>query len=124
MTASKKAIDLDAQLGFDSTPAPTKTVRLFGSEWTIICDVNSFALSDVMSGDAGGIARFIRGMVIEAEQDAFTRALAKVPNLDGEKLGKLLEALIEAAGERPTEQPSPARRTAGSQTSVQKSARR
>lgn len=121
MATPNKPIDLDAQLGFDLTPAPTKPVRLFGSEWTIVCDVNSFAISDIMSGDSGGIARFIRGVVIESEQEAFTKALAKVPNLDGEKLGKLLEVLIEAASERPTESPSPVRRTAGSQTSVRKS---
>ena len=121
MTPSKKAIDLDSQLGFDLTPAPTKVVRLFGTEWTIVCDINSFAISDIMSGDAGSIARFLRGVVVPEQGAAFADALSKVPNLDGEKLGKLLEVLIEAASERPTESPSPVRRTAGSQTSVRKS---
>ena len=122
MASIKKVLDLDAQLGLDlSAPTETKKVKLLGREWTIVCDINSFAISDIMTGDAGGIARFIRGVVVEDEADAFAAALGKVRNLDAEKLGSILNALVEVAAERPTEQPSPARRTAGSQTSVQKS---
>jgi len=109
MASPQKILDLDSQLGFDLTPAPTKTVRLLGAEWTIVCDINSFAVSDIMSGDSGGIARFIRGIIVPEESVAFAEALSKVPNLDGEKLGKLLEALIDAAS-TPVP-PPPVRRT-------------
>lgn len=119
--ATTKVHDLDSQLGLDSTPAPTKRVKLFGKEWTIVCDVNAFAVADILSGDVGGIARFIRGVVAPEEADAFAAALGRVPNLDGEKLGQILNVLIEVAGERPTVSPTPSRRTANSPTSVRKS---
>jgi len=118
MTSSSKVVDLDARLGFEAdTPVHTKRVKMLGKEWTLVCDVNSFAVSDILSGDAGGIARFIKGIILPAEVDAFTAWLAKLPNFDGEKLGKLLNVMIEEASERPTVSPSPVRRTANKQTS-------
>jgi len=122
--ASNKVHDLDTQLGLDLTPAPTKKIKLFGQEWNIVCDVNAFAVADILSGDVGGIARFIRGVVAPDEADAFAAALGRVPNLDGEKLGQILNVLIEVAGERPTAPPTPSRRTANSPTSVRKSTHR
>lgn len=125
LMASPKAIDLDAQLGIDyDTPVPTKLIKMFGRQWNIKCDLNTFALSDVMSGDAGALARFIRNAVIDEEVADFAAALGKVPNLDAEMLGKILNALVETAAERPTVSPSPVRRTAGSQTSGRKSTAR
>lgn len=125
MATPKKVLDLDTQLGLDLvSDVPTKKVTLFGREWTITCDVNSFALSDIMAGDAGGIARFLRGLIADEEADAFAAALSRVRNLDAEKLAALLNALVEVAAERPTESPSPVRRTAGKPTSVRKSAAR
>lgn len=123
--ANPKVHDLDSQLGLDlAFVSPTKRVKLFGQEWTIVCDVNAFAVADILSGDVGGIARFIRGVVAPDEADAFAAALGRVPNLDGEKLGQILNVLIEVAGERPTEPPTPLRRTASNPTSVRKSAPR
>lgn len=117
-----KIIDLDSELGFENDePVPTKKIKLFGREWTIVCDLNTFTMADIASGDAGSIARFVRNIVVEDEQSDFSAALSAAKNMTGEKLGQLLAALIEAASERPTKSPSPSARTAKKKTSALKS---
>lgn len=121
-TPLKKVVDLDAELGIydEAAPAHTKKVKLLGREWTVVCDVNNFSIAEMMSGDAGAVARFIVNVIHPDEADQFRQELGKVKNLSAEKLGLLLNRLIEVAGERPTESPSTSRRTAGSRTSVRK----
>lgn len=123
MASTKKVLDLDAELGLElDGPQHTRKIKMLGREWTIVCDVNSYALSEMLSGtDPGAVARFISGLLLEEEAAAFNAALGRVRNLDGEKLGELLNKLIEVAAERPTEPPSPSPRTATKPTSVRKS---
>jgi hypothetical protein len=117
-----KIIDLDADLGLDGgEPLHTKKIKLLGREWTVICDLNSFAMSEIMAGDTGAISTFIRNLIAEDERDDFAKALAGQKNLSGEKLGQLLGKLIEVASGRPTELPSPSSRTATKRTSTPKS---
>lgn len=123
MASTKKVVDLDAEFGLElDGPQHTRKIKLLGREWTVICDINSYAVSELMSGtDPGVIARFISGLILPEEVPAFNQALGRVRNLDGEKLVELLNRLVEVAAERPTESPSPSRRTATKPTSVRKS---
>lgn len=120
---TKKVIDLDAQLGFDEPDEPlhTKTVSLFGREWTVVCDLNSFGMTAFMTGDVQGIVELLLGLVVEGERDDFVKALSRKRNLDAEKLRDIINALIEVAAEVPTKQPSASSRTATKRTSKPKS---
>lgn len=121
--ANYKVIDLDKELGTgDDEPVHTKKIRLFGREWTVICDLNSFSMSQIAGGDAGGVSTFLTNLVHEDERDEFIKTLSSAKGLDGERLGKLLSKLIEVAGERPTSGPSPLPRTAKTPASTRKSA--
>jgi hypothetical protein len=119
--ANPKIVDLDSELdsGEDEV-LHTKKIKLLDKEWTIVCDLNTFAMAQIASGDAGGIATFIAGLVIEDERDEFVKTLAGARHLTGERLGAILNRLIEVAGERPTTQPSPSGRTVKKPTSVRK----
>lgn len=111
-----KLTDLDTLLGFNE-PEPkehTTKVTLFGRQWTVRCDINAFVLSSLASGDAGAIATFLKDVVIEEDWPA---TLAAQRNLDPERLGKIVAALVEAASERPTESPARSSRTAKNRTS-------
>lgn len=103
-----KAFDIDAELGLDIDQGPTHTtkIKLFGREWTMVCDVNTFSLGAIASGDLGAIIGLFRTMVAEDEWSDFGAAMAKVRNLDAEKLMGILNAMIEVAAERPTTPPS------------------
>jgi hypothetical protein len=119
---NSKIIDLDKRLDIKSDePVHTKQVKLFDRNWTIICDLNTFAMADIASGDAGSIARFIKNIVIEEQREDFALAISAAQNMTGERLGQLLSALIEVASERPTQSPSPSPRTAKKKTSGLKS---
>lgn len=116
-----KIIDLDKQLGFADEPVHVRKVVLFGTEWTILCDVNTFALSNLTTGDPQAIVNFILGVIDPAQRNEFARAISAVPNLDVEKLSAIVGALVEVAAERPTSLPSASRPGAKSRTSAPKS---
>lgn len=117
-----KVFDLDAHLNLDDDgPLHTKQIKMFGREWTLVCDVNMFAMSEIASGDTAALSAFVRNAILPEQSDEFLGELRKVRNLGGEKLGALLSALIEAASDRPTVSPSPSQRTAKKPTSVRKS---
>ena len=117
-----KILDLDAEIGLDDTPSATKPFKLFGRTWTMLCDLNSFAMSDLTTGEPAAIVRFIDSVILPAERIDFRNAISSQPNLTAERLGKILTALVEAAAERPTTPPSASSRGATSQTSQRKSA--
>lgn len=118
MASPKVDFDFDKALGFDvDESVPTKKIRLLGKDWTIMCDLNSFAMARIASGEASGVATFITNLVVPDEREEFTAALEGAKNMTGERLGLLLQHLVEVAGERPTEQPSRSPRTAKNQTS-------
>lgn len=116
-----KIIDLDAELDFEDEPVHTARVKLLGREWTVVCDLNSFAMAQIAGGDASGISKFLTGLIHPDEQEDFALTLSSAKNLNGDRLGKVLEKLVEVAGERPTEPPSPSLRTAKKQTSAPRS---
>lgn len=120
---TKPIIDLDEQLGFtvDAEPAATKKVRLFGRDWTINCGVNVYHLSAMANNDLAAIHQFFQGVIAPTEFDEFSHALSTVPNMDGEKLSKVVFAIFEAAAERPTKSPRASTPTATRRTSVPKS---
>lgn len=120
--ASNKILDLDAQIGIDNTPSATKPFKLFGRTWTMMCDLNSFAMSDLTTGEPAAIVRFIDSVILPAERVDFRNAISSQPNLTAEKLGAILTALVEAAAERPTTPPSASSRGATNPTSPRKSA--
>lgn len=119
----RKIHDIDADLGEDE-PVPTTKVKLFGEEWTVPCSVNSFTLSSLQLGTPGAIAAFLVNSVIPEEQDRFANVLARQPKLDSEKLLKIVNGLIEAATEHPTESPVSSSRQATKRTSGPKSVAR
>ena len=118
----KNILDLDADLALeDDEPQHTKQFRLFGKDWTLVCDLNSFAMSDLTTGDPSAIVRFIDSVILPEQRVDFRTAMTNVKNLTGEKLGKILGALVEAASERPTTPPSGSSGGARSPTSRPKS---
>lgn len=120
--ATNKILDLDAQIGIDSTPSVTKPFKLFGRTWTLMCDLNSFAMSDLTTGEPAAIVRFMDSVILPDERVDFRNAISSQPNLSADKLAAILTALVEAAAERPTTPPSVSSRGATSQTSPRKSA--
>lgn len=124
MASTKSGVDfdLDKALGFDDDePSETKTIRLLGRDWTVVCDLNSFTMAQIAGGETSGVAKFLVNLIAEDEQEEFGVALATAKNMNAKRLGLLLEKLIEVAGERPTESPSRSPRTAKKQTSSLKS---
>ncbi len=119
----KKILNLDEMLDDEpAEPVHTRPFRLFGRDWTLVCDMNAFAVAEMMTGDAGGIVRFIDSLILEEERIAFRTALASKP-LSAERLNKIMDKMIEAAVEpHPTTPPSASSRTGRNQTSVRKSA--
>jgi len=117
-----KIIDLDADLfGVDDEPTPTKQVKLFGREWTILCDLNSFSISALGSGDPSAIVNFLDGLIAEDQRVDFRLAISRVKNLTPEKLGKLINSLVEVVTERPTTPPSASLRGASKRVTAPKS---
>lgn len=120
--ATPKILDLDAQLGGDDQPANTRPFRLFGRDWTLNCDLNAFALSDLATGEPAAIVRFLTSVVVEDQREDFRNALAAQQNLSAERLGAIITALVEATSERPTTPPSGSGSGRPNLTSVRKSA--
>ena len=125
MATSKTIVNFDDELGIsaDEKPVVAKVAFiLFGREWTMYADVNSFSLSNVISGDPGAVSQFITNLIVEEQRNSFVDELSKVRNLDGELLGKILGKMIEAAGNGPSKPASPSRSTASKRTSSRRSA--
>lgn len=121
MTA--EIIDFDKELGLDqpAKKVPTKKIRIFGREWDVQCDLNTFAVAKMTTGDIGTIANFINNAVVPDQRQDFATAMSGVTDFDQDKLLKLLTRLIEVAGERPTPRPSVSRSTGTKRTSAPKS---
>lgn len=119
MTTSPKPINLDESLGFEPNPViPTIPVVLFGKTWRVLNAINTFSISDIGGDDPASLARHLRNSVIEEERDAFAATLADQPDLSGEKLARIVNALLEVQAERPTGRspgkvPSATKRTSG-----------
>jgi hypothetical protein len=121
MPAMPKPIDLDALLDPNDAEPAVVVVRLFGRDWKVLSNINTFSLSAISGGDTAAISRFLRNMVVPDERDDFAAAFADQPNLDGERLGKILTVLIEAVSGNPTTAPSGSSPRATKKTSAPKS---
>lgn len=117
-----KIIDLDAQIGPADAPLVTRKVKLFGEEWDVVCDVNSFTLASLLNGDVQAYTEFLLTSVIDEQRAAMRRALTSQRNLDAERLAAITNALVEVMSARPTESPSASSRTVSKRTSSPKSA--
>lgn len=117
-----KIIDLDAEFAFDDTPAHTRTVKLFGRDWTIQCGINTFAAINFGSGDINAVTDFLRGMIAPDEWPAFAATMSQVRGLDGDKLVAIINRLTEVATDFPTTPPSGSRTTPTRRTSKPNSA--
>ena len=106
MSDMAKTLDLDAALKFDDEPVHTKDVILFGTTWTLICDLNSFSIASLASGDAASIRDFIANLVVVDQRADFLKALGSQRGLSGERLGLIINKLIETVSENPTTPPS------------------
>ena len=114
-------IDLDARLPKADLALHTRKVKLLEAEWTVNCDINAFAMAEVVGGDLAGLSKLLIGLIVPAEQEAFAEAMRSAAGLTAERLTAILSGLVEAASDRPTKSPSPSRRTAASPKSVRKS---
>lgn len=116
-------LNLDALLAkIESDPIETRVIELFGRKWTLICDLNSFGLSRVMSGDPGAVTDFLINSLVEEERTDFAKAFSQAKNMNAERLGAILNAFVEAVGERPTTPPSGSGPGGLKSTSARKSA--
>ena len=120
MTA--KAINLDDMLGQQDEVLHTRDVVLFGQPWKVVCDVNSYALTAMTTGDSVAITEFLGNIVIDEQRAEFRRALSAQRGLSSERLIDLVRHLVEVVTERPTTPPSGSSRTPKKPTRQLKSA--
>lgn len=114
-----KVIDLDALLGLTPPDAPKylKSIKMLGREWTVVCDVNQFAVTALASGEAKGIMRLMESLILPEQWEDFQDAMARVPGLTAEQLIDIVTKLMEVAAERPTTPPSGSSVTSRKRTS-------
>ncbi len=129
--ATPKVQDLDADLGFAAPldePTTTKTVKVFGTEIRVVCDVNTFGISNLTRTGAGTaeLMDFMKSMIHPEDWDKFAFVAGQSPSLAGEdgfeNLTKLVTKLMEVAAERPTTRPSALPRGGSTRSSGRKSA--
>ncbi len=116
-------IDFDTDLDLNEE-VETIVIKLFGREWRLQLGLNAFNLSALTSGDASAIAGFVANAIHPDDRDEFKRAISMQANLTPEKLGLLINKLIEVMSGRPTTRPSVSRATASKRTSTPKSGAR
>jgi hypothetical protein len=120
--ASKALTDIDALLPEDEEEIPTKPIKLFGRDWTLLCDVNSFGIASLASGDFNTLTPMMLGLVVESERAEFAATFSKQRNMKPERLIAIFQAMVEEASERPTKRPSASSRTAQTTRQPRKSA--
>lgn len=120
--ASKAPTDIDALLPEDEEEIPTKPIKLFGRNWTLLCDVNSFGIAALSSGDFTSLTPMMVGLIVESERPEFAAAFGKQRNMKPERLLAIFQAMIEVASGRPTKLPSASSRTAQTTRRAPKSA--
>lgn len=92
-----RIIDLDAKLPA-AEPVPTQPVRLFGREWMVKLDLNSFTITSILAGEAAGYVAFLKNIVVPEQQREFADALAGAENLTAERLLAIVSSILEVAG--------------------------
>lgn len=118
-----KVHDIDADLG-GRAPRRTARIKLFGKMWDINCNVNTFNVSQIFSGDVAAVGNFFKNITIPSQQADFVAAMAEQQDLDNERLVKIINKIMEVAAERPTKQPSDFQRPVRKQASGRKSTAR
>lgn len=130
MATKPRVIDLDAQLGIEPNDEPIyiKTIKLLGDEWRVVCDLSSFSLSAVTSGEAtaGDVMRFLESMIHPDDWPRFRSIASNHPALRGEqsaeRMFEMIRAIVEVASERPTMPPSTSPRGVSNGSTGRKSA--
>ena len=118
-----KTLDLDAKLNFpDDGPLHTRDIILFGQEWTVVCDANSYALSALASGDVVAYRDYLVNTVIPEQREAMHNTLLRQRNLAPARYVAIVEAVFEVVSEVPTTRASASSRTPAKKTSARKSA--
>lgn len=120
--ATSKVFDLDATIASEHQAAlasiRTVKVKLFGEEFRVVTDVNTYAavMSDAeASGE--GVLKQMHALIHEGDLARFKTTLAGQRGLSAEVLGKIVNGLFEAAAERPTTSSSGSGRGAVRKTS-------
>ncbi len=120
--ANPKITDLDALNPEEEDAIPSKPIKLFGRTWHLLCDVNSYAIAALTSGDFTALTPMIDGLIVEDERVEFRKAFASARGMTPERMLGIFRDMIEAAAERPTTPPSGSSRTAATKRTGQKSA--
>lgn len=120
--ANPKITDLDAQAPEADEDIPTKPIKLFGRTWDLLCDVNSYAIAALGSGDFTALTPMIDGLIAEDQRADFRKAFAGARGMTPERMLDIFRGMIETAAERPTTPPSGSSRTAATKRTGQKSA--
>lgn len=122
-----KTIDLDADLSdvlADSgEDVPVIPVKIFGETFHVRQDLNSWHITRLQSGDAGGISEMLLGVLDEDERTRFNSLLGRQKNFNEKKLVAVFQAVLGvAAGERPTSTSPASRRTTPKKVVARRSA--
>lgn len=104
-------IDLDALFADELTAGDDTVVakvKLLGQEWDLIDSDNAFnsLRTADFENNPSVLTQLMLGLIHPSQRSAFTGALGRVQKLTAETLVKLINALVEAVAQRPTEPPS------------------
>lgn len=124
--ATKKVVDLDALISGDIALALEDRqfipVKLFGKEWRVSNQTNTFINLRAGEGDAKAFAEFIINIIHEDERQDFSTALMQADGITPEVLMKVINHLFEAVADHPTKSSSGSSRSAGTRAAKPKSA--
>lgn len=121
LTRMAKVIDLDRQVGDSEEPIHTVKIKLFQREWDVVCDVNSYALTALSSGDVEAYRDYLVNSVIDEQRSAMKEALLRQRGLTAERFMTIINAVMEVVMERPTKSASASSRTPTKRTSAPRS---
>jgi hypothetical protein len=103
-------VDLDAQLSDLIADAAKKRkynkVKLFGKEWRVTTEPNTYAALAGSFGDIEALVAMITNIVHPDEREDFHKTLLQAEDLNADILMQILNGLVEVAGERPTKSSS------------------
>lgn len=125
MPKSPAGLDLDARfakrLQRNVDDALIVPLTLGGREWHLTDSGSVVASLDAIRGDDDAIMDWVTNFVVDEEADEFRSMLRKLRGLDGEILGEMTEAILEALSDRPTEPSQPSSGTSPRKRSAPRS---
>jgi len=121
-----KAFDIDALLADALAEAASKTVyikvKLFGREWRISSQINTFLALRAGEGDTKAFTEFLMNVAHPDERAEFQDALYRIEPLTADILLIIINNLMEAVANHPTKSSSGSSRTAKTSVAKPKSA--